>query len=77
MEKFEIGDKVVCIYNLGLENILELGKTYIISDIGIPERDVLLINGCDNLFYTYRFVSIPQYRKMKIEIIKSKILIGI
>jgi hypothetical protein len=75
-EKFEIGDKVVCVKNLDFYPLLKLDMIYNVVnhyyEHGIYKVTVF-IDGWNYIFPNYCFVSIPQYRRMKIEKIMKNI----
>jgi len=77
---FTKGDEVVCIRNMNhfgnKINMLELNKIYIVENfIKLKERnyDWIVIKGSDDIFDSPNFLSIQQYRKLKILKLKEKI----
>lgn len=81
---FEIGENVVCINNGKIfcgkfefkppVPILKNGKIYTIRNNDGGNGDVLLKEH-DNYFDKNRFISLLEYRKMKIQNIKNRILL--
>lgn len=70
----KIGDKVVCI-DVGNIKKLKQYQTYIIQDI-IDELDGVIpqikLNEVDHIYYKQsRFVSLKEYRKIKLQNVKS------
>ena len=81
--EFKKGDKVVCIDNNLIENGLTIGKiydvlAYFFSDIKFKGEFYSIIEikddkeWCDREYYSCRrFVSLKEYRKLKLEKLKS------
>ena len=68
---FTVGSKVVCVNNNGVEEFLTVGKTYTI--IKKINGDYFYILDGDNRYYlTHRFISLKEYRKIKLEVINGK-----
>jgi hypothetical protein len=66
---FKKGDKVVCIDNRLIEDVLTIGKVY---KVFLSFGDSIKVRNSDELdiYYNYscsRFVSLQDYRKLKLE----------
>ena len=61
---FKVGDKVVCVNNEG-DVGLTMGKIYIITST----HETIVVNDLneDVGYFEYRFISLQEYRKQKIE----------
>lgn len=79
---FRKDDKVICINNHNFENQLTIGKTYRVRNCFSDFADFELLSNsyCITIFCDYgplmamdsdRFLSIKQYRKLKLEKIKN------
>jgi hypothetical protein len=74
--KFEKGDKVICVDNLGHDIYLSLYKTYIIKNVYYDNSNngYLLLNELLNVRYSIkRFISLCEFRRLKIQKIKDEI----
>lgn len=79
---FEKGDIVYCIDVEGVDDLVCLDKEYIVDSVfdantirshipngndSIVDKGMLLLQGVNGAFILSRFVSLMQYRKLKIE----------
>jgi len=86
---FKVGDKVICVNTQlneeskyksilsinGKITTLTIGKQYTVRPEKSNRYETVVIDDVGNIesFYNYRFVSIPEYRKLKIEKICLKL----
>ena len=72
---FEIGDKVVCINNTDKEHLLNLYQIYEVKkNMSVPGKTIYVINLKNepiNFYQNYRFISLQEYRKIKLEKLKE------
>ena len=78
---FEKGDEVICIKNTDnskKDYDIEIGCTYIVSDFhkGIDsiDYDYIVVEGSQFVWETYNFISLIEYRKLKIDKIRERCL---
>jgi hypothetical protein len=68
--KFRIGETVVCVNNFLENSILDIkiGKKYIVSDTRIEDNEFFIKIKKENdiYYFAYRFVSLNEYRKNKL-----------
>lgn len=71
---FRVGEKIVCIKNGGKEftGILN-DKTYIVRNMSLLGNQVALVEIPNRTFYNYRFRTLAQIRKQKIDKICSRL----
>lgn len=72
---FQKGEKIVCIKHSF--NGLEVGKTYTITEYYEDKHVVRVAGFTDRGFLGYQFISLVEYRKLKIEKIKERIKHGV
>jgi hypothetical protein len=76
---FKIGDKVICINDelkgyQGNFEIVKLKEYTIKKIVGEKTTEcILFFNGVNNSYFSSRFLTIPEFRKMKINKIKESI----
>lgn len=68
---YKIGDKVICINNTNQERSLIIGKIYTI--INICYNEIIIDNDNYGGFYGYRFKSLQEMRKKKLNNILNEI----
>ena len=78
--RFNIGDSVVYYYcgNNHYDDLLTIGKSYVVNFIDIPKEDnyfIEIINDLgDNIWFrSKRFISLSKYREIKINRLINKI----
>jgi len=79
--KFQKGDKIICINDINDEYVnykLKLYQTYTVDSltIGFDNGVVILINGTRCLVNINRFISLEDFRRMKLEKINSNLKIN-
>jgi len=70
---FKVGNRIVCINNEGYENHLKINESYIIQKIITKTGLIILLNHEKCAFGIYRFISVVEQRKQKLEKICSKL----
>jgi hypothetical protein len=63
---FKKGDAVVCINNKDADDVLTIGKTYKIKYVGVSSS-LLYIGLTEDGYWSYRFISLKDYRNKKLE----------
>lgn len=66
---FKPGDKVICV-NSFLSTGLTINKTYIVIDSFLPKWTEIVVQNDDGKFLvydTFLFISIREYRKLKLD----------
>jgi len=80
---FKVGEKIVCINNTVNDNDwqsnLTIGKQYVVMPVDmsiIPSKKEVVVKNNEGIissYYNSRFISVTEYRKLKLEKICSKL----
>jgi len=80
---FKVGEKIVCINNTVNDNDwqsnLTIGKQYVVMSVDmsiIPSKKEVVVKNNEGIissYYNSRFISVTEYRKLKLEKICSKL----
>jgi hypothetical protein len=73
---FEPGDEIVCINNSNNKIYLIIGKIYIVDFIILSQQkkyDFLEVKGSNYIWKTKDFLSLQDYRKLKLKKLKERI----
>ena len=72
--KFEINEKIVCVKEVDNMSLIKEGNIYTVANIiYFPENHIQIYEAPFSKFNCNRFMKLTDYRKLKIEKIRSKL----